>query len=250
MGLFDLFKPKAKAGGSAAPAAADKNVARYARVASDRHAQNYDRMEAIEALARIETGESAAALLKRFTFYIEPSITDQEEREVAFRGIIACGEAAIEPILNACARAESLTWPLKILREILEGDAFIEEVVELLSEFDTDYARNTDPKIQLLSALEGQKGDGARDEALRFLEDVSEPVRFQAVTTLLSSDREDVIPPLVTLAIDEESVRIRNKIAEGFASRRWVVPADSRDKLAAALRIGGFGLDGEGRVVS
>lgn len=33
-------------------------------------------------------------LLKRFTFYIEPSITDQEEKEVAFQGIVGAGGAA------------------------------------------------------------------------------------------------------------------------------------------------------------
>ena len=249
MGLFDIFKPKAKPGASSAPAAPqDKNVTRYSRLAADRHAQNYDRMEAIEALARIETSDAAAALLKRFTFYIEPSITDQEEREVAFRGIVACGEEAIEPILAFCARAESLTWPLKILREILEPEGFIEEVIELLSGFDTDYARNVDPKIQLLSILQGEKSDAACEEATRFLEDVNEPVRFQAAVTLLSSEREDVAAKLVTLAIEEESVRIRNKIAEGFAARRWIVAEADRDKLASAFRAGGFGLDREGRV--
>ena len=87
-------------GGTSPPAAPlDKNVARYSRVASDRHAQNYDRMEAIEALARIETSEAASALLRRFTFYIEPSITDQEEREVAFRELCTLCGVDSEPYL-------------------------------------------------------------------------------------------------------------------------------------------------------
>ena len=113
MGLFDIFKSKPK-GAAAAAAPADKNVARYARTASDRHAQNYDRMEALESLAKISSAESAAVLLKRFTFYIEPSITDQEEKEVAFQGIVGAGEAAIDPIVAFCAdpKSESLTWPL------------------------------------------------------------------------------------------------------------------------------------------
>src|SRR5262249_20301289 len=111
MGLFDLFKAKSKPEAAPAAPSVDKNVARLGRVAGDKHAQNYDRIEAIEALAKIPSGDSAAALLKRFTFYIDPSITDQDEKEAARRGILAAGEAAILPIQNFCAKAESLTWP-------------------------------------------------------------------------------------------------------------------------------------------
>src|SRR2546423_14947352 len=108
MGLFDLFKSKSDKGkaGAGAGQGADKNVARFAKVAGDKHAQNYDRIEAIESLARVASGESAAALLKRFTFHIDPSITDQEEKDVAQRGVLAAGEAAIEPIRTFCLRAE------------------------------------------------------------------------------------------------------------------------------------------------
>jgi hypothetical protein len=66
MGLFDIFKGKGKADPQQAPTG-DKNVARLGKVAGDKHAQNYDRIEAIESLARLESGEAAAALLRRFT---------------------------------------------------------------------------------------------------------------------------------------------------------------------------------------
>src|SRR5262249_59387047 len=108
VGLFDLFKGKSDKGKPLAEPAqtGDKNVARLGKVAGDKHAQNYDRIEAIEGLVRIGTGESAAALLKRFTFHIDPSITDQEEKDAALRGVLAAGEAAIEPIRTFCVRAE------------------------------------------------------------------------------------------------------------------------------------------------
>jgi hypothetical protein len=251
MGLFDIFSSKKKSAPPASPSSAapkaekaDKNVARLGKVAGDKHAQNYDRLEAIEALSRIQSSEAAAALLRRFTFYIEPSITDQEEKEIAFHGIVACGEEAIEPIVNFCERADSLNWPLKILREVMTPEGFLEETVQILDGFDTDYARNVDPKIQLLGALETE----SREAALRFLEDVSEPVRFQAVLTLLSANHELAVPRLVELAIDEESVRIRNKIAEGISFKGWVVPAELRDRFSGAVYGGGFSLDGDGKV--
>ena len=250
MGLFDIFKSKSKSVAPPPPQVGDKNVARLARVAGDRHAQNYDRMEAIESLARLQSSEAASGLLRRFTFYIEPSITDQEEKEVAFRGVIDCGEDAVDAIVTFCEKAESLSWPLKILRDILPRERFIEEVIEMLEGFDTNYTRNVDPKTQLISSLEGEAGEAAREVVLGFLEDVSEPVRFQAVSTLLSTNHEELAPRLVEFSVDEESVRVRNKVAEGLASRGWVVPQALRDRFASAIFAGGFSVDAQGRVTA
>src|SRR6185436_3641792 len=190
MGLFDLFKGKADKGkpqGEPAPGG-DKNVARLGKVAGDKHAQNYDRIEAIEGLARIATGESAAALLKRFTFHIDPSITDQEEKDTALRGVLAAGETAIEPIRTFCLRAESLTWPLKILKDLVPPDRYVEEIITLLSRFDTEYTRNVDPKQQLISELEHYNAPSVRPAVERFLEDSSEAIRFVSVATLFTQE--------------------------------------------------------------
>ena len=43
-------------------------------------------------------------LLKRFTFHMDPSITDQEEKDAAFRGILRAGRGAIEPVRAFAAR--------------------------------------------------------------------------------------------------------------------------------------------------
>src|SRR5580704_14724181 len=104
MGLFDLFKsgdknPRAKGG-----------AAKWAE-RIEKRAQNYDRQEAITALSELGTPEAVEALLKRFTFHMDPSITDQEEKDAAFRGILRAGRGAIEPVRAFAARAESLAWP-------------------------------------------------------------------------------------------------------------------------------------------
>ncbi|MCC6647018.1 MAG: HEAT repeat domain-containing protein [Polyangiaceae bacterium] len=247
MGLFDIFKGKGKDQG-APQAPADKNAAKFARTACDKLAQNYDRQEALQALAKLGTPEAAAVLLKRFSFYIEPSMNDQEEKELAFQGIAAVGEGAVEVIVAYCERADSLTWPLKLLKTILSSEAYVEEVVDLLGDRDTDYARNIDPKLQLISALTGAEGEDLQAEIVRFLEDVSEPVRFQAVLTLLSLKGEAALEPLIDLAIAEESVRIRNKVGEGFAERRWVVPSEKRAAFARAISGAGRQVGGDGVV--
>src|SRR5882724_5719934 len=136
MGLFDIFKGKSEKGKplSTIPAG-DKNIARLGKVAGDKHAQNYDRIEAIEALAKVANGEAALALLKRFTFHIDPSITDQEEKDAALRGVLAAGEAAIEPIRTFCLRADSLIWPLKILKDLVSSERYVDELIRLLERF-------------------------------------------------------------------------------------------------------------------
>lgn len=256
MGLFDFLTkknsspPPADTKTSGRPAG-DKNVARLGRVAADKLAQNYDRMEAIEALSRIHSGEAAAALLKRFSFSIEPSITDQEEKDIAFHGVVACGEAAIEPTLNYCEKAESLTWPLKILKEVLSGERYVEEIVDLLDAHDTDWSRNVDPKLHLIRALEGQKNPEVQEVLLRFLEDVSEPVRFQTAIALFSLEDQEVLPKIFEKAVEEESTRFVVKVADSLAARDWRVPGEFREPFARALRTSpaGYEVAEDGRIL-
>src|SRR5262245_57841520 len=92
MGLFDfLGKKKQDDAGTPAKKVAAKDIPRLARLVGDKMAQNYDRQEAIEELAKAGTAEAAEALLKRFSFTMEPSITDQEEKENAAEGIVNAG---------------------------------------------------------------------------------------------------------------------------------------------------------------
>jgi len=241
MGLFDLFKagdkkPSGKAG------AAAKWAERI-----EKRAQNYDRQEAITALAEMASADAVEALLKRFSFHIDPSITDQEEKDSAFRGILRADREAIEPVRAYAAKAESLAWPMKIMNELVGPDEYVAELLRWLSKWDTEYAKFIDPKIQLLVALEEHKEPNIRAQVERFLEDVNEPARFHAASTLLAQDDEGATPALAHLLGDEESVRIRTRIAEGLASRGWTVPEDERDAVRKSLPPA-FTLDAAGRI--
>lgn len=246
MGLFDfLSKGKGeKPARAGASKKGDKEIARFGRLVSNKLSQNYDRQEAIEELGRIATTDSAAALLKRFDWMMEPSITDQEEKESAVRGIVAAGEEAIEPIREYCKKAESLTWPLKALREIVEPDHFVEELLTILDLFDTEYVRNAEPKIQLINMLEEFHTEDVRIAVEPFLTDASEPVRFAAVTTIFAVGMVDSVPALVAALEEEESLRVRNRIAQGLSERGWEVPEELAEACKKALPPG-FALDGQ-----
>jgi hypothetical protein len=247
VGFFDLFKAGSSKGKSESKNPAAVAAAKWAERAGDRRAQNYDRQEAIAALADMKTGEAAAALLKRFTFKIDPSITDQEEKDTAFEGILAAGEEAIEPVRTFAAKAESLAWPMKILKELLPEDKFVEELLAWLDRWDTEYAKFIDPKLQLLVALEDHKHPAIREAVEPFLEDVNETARFHAVATLFVQGNDACATPMLRALADEESFRVKNKIADGFVSSGWLVAEEDRDAARKALPPG-YTIDGDGRV--
>jgi len=261
MGLFDLFSKKS----AAAPAAegeqpkgasakskgkevSARELGRLARVVSNKLSQNYDRQEAIEQLGALGSVDAARALLRRFDFTMEPSITDQDEKEAAARGIAAAGMAALEPIHAYCARAESLTWPLKVLRQIIPPDQIVDELLTLLDLFDTEYMRNPEPKIQLITMLGDYRENEVREAVEPFLGDVNEAVRFHASGTLFSIGDIRSADPLLTALAEEESLRVKNRIARGIEQAAWTLPPELAERANAALPPGYVVRDG--RVIS
>jgi hypothetical protein len=228
MGLFDRFK------GGAAEKRKVTSVSKWAD-RMERRVQNYDRQEAIEALAAMGTGDAAELLLKRFTFHIDPSITDQEEKDAAFRGILRAGSGAIEPVRAFASKAESIAWPMKLMKELLAEPEYVDELLRWLSGWDTEYAKFVEPKVQLLAELEGRKHPRIVAEVERFLEDVNEPARFHAAATLLAQEDPAVVPALAQLLLSEESVRVRSKVGEGLSARGFTIPQPERDAVRRVL---------------
>jgi len=232
MGLLDWFG-KAKSQGPVPKS--DRDVARFARLVESKLSQDYDRQDAIERLGKIGTAASAGALLKRFNWSMDPSITDQDEKEAAARGLSATGKAALEPIRAYCKKAESLTWPLKILKEIIEPEHYVDELLAALDQFDTEYVRNPEPKIQLIGVLAEHPSEDVRVALLPFIQDVSEPVRHAAVVAVLALNDEASAEALVAGLEQEESLRVKNRTAAGLAEKGWAIPLELREACAESV---------------
>lgn len=278
MGLLDFLRRGSKP--SERPPV-DRKFAGLAKVTADKHAQAYDREEAIRGLCLLGTPAAAQALLKRFTFNIDPSITDQEEKELAFDGIVRIGTGAlciradgtaakneagdptvltreerdelrgavVSSVRDFCERAESLSWPLRLLRELLDDSAYEAELLRLLASYDTEYMRNVEPKVNLIMALGEMASEAARHAVEQYLEDVNETVRFHSVETVLHHASPESLGPLLELVATEESVRIKNKVAEGLVRLEWAIPASEREAFARALEdSAGFRLGADGKV--
>ena len=232
MGLFDFLGKKKS---DTAPRPSPRELGRLERLVSNKLSQNFDRQEAIEELGKVATAASAGALLKRFDWALDPSITDQDEKENCVRGIVAAGEAALEPIRNYCKRAESLSWPLKALGAIVSDERYVEELLAILDQWDTEYVRNPEPKIQIIAELEKFPSDDVRVAVEPFLGDMSEPVRFRAANTVFALGDEASVPALVAALEGEESLRIKNRIARGLEEAGWSVPDELRPVCEKAL---------------
>ncbi|MFI5307432.1 MAG: HEAT repeat domain-containing protein [Polyangiales bacterium] len=218
---------------------------KQAERATNRRAQAIDRWEAIQALVKMGSEEAVAALLPRFTFYVDPSITDQEEKDAAFEGIVAAGEAAVGPVTAFMRKAESLSWSVRMLERLVDPSAVIEKLLQLLAEMDTEYERDPQRKIQTLVVLEERPGPRTAQAVARFLEDANETVRFHAAGALLAqADAAGHRDALLRCFCAEESVRVRNRILDGFAAAGWDV-GDLATQVKARLP-GGYTLDAKG----
>jgi hypothetical protein len=192
---------------------------KHAERVANKRAQAYDRWESIQALTQLRTREAVEALLPRFTFYVEPSITDQEEKDAAFAGIVDAGAVGAEPVVAFLKRADSISWPLKMLDKIVAADAVVGYLLDLLNGMDTEYARDTESKIQILSTLAERKDARVADAVARFLSDTNESARFAAVGAIIGQEAVAAHrTALVNALALEDSVRVRNRIFEALAT--------------------------------
>ncbi|HXS19528.1 MAG TPA: HEAT repeat domain-containing protein [Polyangiaceae bacterium] len=244
MGLFDLFKNKDTS------ASEDKELSRLQKMITNKLSQNLDREDALHRLAHMKSAKAAKILLTRFNWNLDPSIKDNEEKDIAVQGIVAAGEEALVPLREYCPKAASITWPLKALRSIVAKDKLEGELLAILDEFDTEYVRNPEPKIQLLQALtevcleSGSSSDDLRIAVQPFLTDMNEEVRFAAVTTVLACGSSEALESLVDAASTEESLRVKNRIASGLVEQAWAIRTDLQQRLSPLLPPG-FALKGE-----
>lgn len=230
MGLFDFLK-SGKADGE------ERAVLRHAEKVMDKRAMSPDRFASIEYLCRLATAEAWRALLPRFNFVVDPSITDHEEKAYIFDAITANPENAVVPVKEFLRITPSLTWPAKMLKSMVSREDLVTELVNLLATHDTGYEKNAERKGQLISALEEETDPRVPAAVLPFLQDFTEDIRFAAVRTLAAQADELAREPLVKLLIEDASARIRCTVVEGLAARGWAIDAAQRDQVARLLQM-------------
>ncbi|MCA9609765.1 MAG: hypothetical protein KC619_29405 [Myxococcales bacterium] len=223
MGLLDFFSRKS---------ALEKHAERVA----NKRTQNPERWESIQTLGKIATtepsggkpderGAAVAALLERFTFVCDPTITDGEEKDETYRWICEAGELAVGPTKAAMRSQESLSWGMKCLEQLLPADRFVHELLELLGTMSVEYERDPQRKLQLLSTLEEKRHPEIAEAVAPFFTAINEEARFHAFGAALAQDNvEQVRDALLEALAEEESIRVQIRVLGELSELGWVVP--------------------------
>jgi HEAT repeat protein len=145
--------------------------------------------------------------------------------------------------------AESISWPLRLLDKVVDGkEGRIDVITGVLERHEPGYERDPTKKIQLLTHLGGLKHPRVPPLVEPYLADMDEGVRLAAVEALLKQADESVARlPLLDQLAKEDSLRLRIRIADGFADLGWPV-ADRREAIEKVLPES-FQLDGRADAV-
>jgi hypothetical protein len=185
-------------------------------------------------------------LLRRFSVVADPTIEDEKEKSWVFDALVDIGEKALPSIRTALRRSESITWVQRILKNIVSNDDYKAEMLSVLEDFDTEYERSPDRKLQTIMAL-AEIADKEVIEALtRFLEDVDETVRFQTVSALTEKGDEASREPLLKAMCEDESIRVRNEVIDAFARLGWSTTGFK--KRVEEILPSGYRMDKSGKI--
>ena len=242
MGLFDIFSKEKRE---------ERARAGNIKGALNKYAQSGDRYRAMEGLATEGSDESLYGLLRRFGMMYDKSIEDEQEKEWVFDTLVSKGEATLPAVERYLISADSVSWPLRVLQKIAPSkDAEVDLVAKILARHEPGYERDPTKKIQLIRHLGLLKHAKAPDVVAPYLEDMDEGVRFATIEALLACKNEEVArEKLLELFVSdkEESLRLRLRIAEGFADLGWLVQGH-RGGVEKKLP-DGFHLDREGHIL-
>lgn len=241
MGFFDFFSAEKRS---------EKKLEREIKSANNKFKpKDYRQVSLQYVIDEAKKGNTRAVsgLLARFAVVADPTIEDEKEKEWVFDTLVEIGEKALPEIRKALRCHESVSWIQRVLRNVVSTEAYRAEMLSLLDEFDTEYERNPDRKLQTIMALEDIVAPEVTQALTRFLEDVDETVRYQTVTALARQGLESAREPLLKVMCEDESIRVRNQVVEMFARLGWLTTGFK--KKVDAILPSGFAHDKTGKII-
>ena len=221
MGLFDFFMSE------------EKKILKHTRRVTNRDAQPEDREASVRWLADNGGDVALKGLLQRFDMSLDHHLKDAGEKEFTFEVLASLGNDAVGPTRAWLKRCKHFAWPLKLYTRLTSLDQTLDIVYELL-----EIERKKDDfkpakKKGLLVWLAEHQDDRAIEAAAPFLDDFDEGVRYAASEVLIAQHDDAAREPLLAVLADpeEESNRLRLRIAEIFAQRGWSVEGADAEVL-------------------
>jgi hypothetical protein len=215
MGIFDFLSSEKRR---------ERHIEKLLRSANNKYKPKEYRQPALSELIEVaRAGDSVAiaGLLARFAVNAEPSSEDEREKDWVCEALIDIGQTALPQIRHSLRTAESVSWMHRTLKQIVSPGDYKAELLDVLSDFDTEYERNPDRKLQTIMALSETNGEEIAEALLRFLEDVDETVRFQTVGALARLECDLAREPMLKTMCEDESIRVRNGVIDAFVRLAW-----------------------------
>ncbi len=199
-------------------------IVRLTRKVENKYGQAQDRQMAIDQLAQIGTAEAVQALLKRFSFRIEQTIGDEEEKHAVFNHLVALGPVAVEPILEYMRTENAPYWPTKALRQIVGDDTTVSYLLGMIREMEAIFDRDINRKVELVSNLCEFNHPDVISALFEFAADENEEIRVRAVEAMAHMGTEELCEALVDRLMDaSETQRMKIAILNLLVDRKWKV---------------------------
>lgn len=237
MGFFDFLT-----GGE------EGQIKRHARRMNNLNTQSEERDMSAHWL--VENGSDAAitGLLGRFTIAIPSAMKDGKEKEQIVDLLIGLGPRVTGPVKEWMRTHAQFAQPLRVI-EHFEGDGggvgILLEIVELEKD-----PFKTEKKRQALIKLAEHKDPRIAPAILPQLNDFDEGIRYASAEVLLAqtSGGDGDAPIIEALAArlaspEEDSNRLRVRVAEAFSQRRWGLGAFA--EAVAARPPSGWAVQGD-----
>jgi hypothetical protein len=204
----------------------DRALKRAMDKVTSKHAQSVDRWAAMEKVAKDGSDEALYALCCRFGFKYDKTIEDQQEKQWVVDSLVAKGAQALPAVRRYMKTAPSLHYPMLVLGRVGDKKTILEIVDEILADEPPGYTRDQERRTDVLSWL-GEWEDASNEEVTRriipYLADFDENVRYKAVDAIGLKPSAEAAEPLVAALVreEEESRRLRQRIAEVLADNQW-----------------------------
>lgn len=228
-----------------------RQIQRHKKKIKTKFGQGEERHKAVHFFRELGGHTGIAGLLERFMINADPSIKDEEEKEELFRILVDFGEEVIPPVEEYINRRDAavvpITWPLKVLDAVAEPEQAVEVITRALDRMGTDYTREPERKVLLISQLAEYRDSRVVSALVPFLRDHRDEVQLEALDALTRNADEAAREPMLELLVDPEvPLRLRASIAESIQRLGWTVKG-YRKKVEEALPEG-MQVDRSGRI--
>jgi hypothetical protein len=234
MGIFDFFMNE------------EQRIQRAQRKLTNRDVQAEERDAAARWLVDQGSPKAILALLTRFDMSLENQLKDKAEKDTVYALVSKMGEAVHRPLDRHLEKCRQVAIPLRLMVELRGEEATIAKVFDILHLERQKDDFKAQKKVDLLVWLAERRHAGAIEAVTPLLEDFDEGVRYAAAEVIIAQQEESGRTPLEKVLTNpqEDSNRLRMRLADVFSTRRWPL-----DPAGAAHLPSGFSLR-EGRVVA